>query len=90
VACDSAKINAHFHTKRITAKLGAKLSVQLRYPNTAHWIMVNGTTAMTCGKKAFLLKENQSACTQPNLSIASEIQEAASGNDRTASRYLLG
>ena len=46
--------------KRITVKLGAKLSVQMHHHRAEHWIVVSGTAKVTNGDKEIMLTENQS------------------------------
>ena len=46
--------------KRITVKLGAKLSVQKHHHRAEHWVIVRGTAKVTKGNETILLSENQS------------------------------
>ena len=49
-----------FQVKRIIVNPGASLSLQMHHHRAEHWIVVNGTAAVTCGDKEFLLSENES------------------------------
>ena len=44
----------------ITVNPGAKLSLQMHHKRAEHWIVVSGTAQVTCGKKIYPLRENQS------------------------------
>jgi mannose-1-phosphate guanylyltransferase/mannose-6-phosphate isomerase len=49
-----------FQVKRITVKPGGQLSLQMHYHRAEHWIVVQGTAIVQCGKKRVLLNENES------------------------------
>jgi mannose-1-phosphate guanylyltransferase/mannose-6-phosphate isomerase len=49
-----------FQVKRIIVNPGAALSLQMHNHRAEHWIMVNGAATVTCGKKQFMLSENES------------------------------
>lgn len=57
---DSIDTGKRYQVKRITVKLGAKLSVQMHHHRAEHWIVVSGTAQVTIGEKEFLVTENQS------------------------------
>jgi mannose-6-phosphate isomerase-like protein (cupin superfamily) len=46
--------------KRIVVYPGAKLSLQMHYHRSEHWIVAQGTAKITNGDKAIILKENES------------------------------
>ncbi|NGZ06926.1 MAG: mannose-1-phosphate guanylyltransferase/mannose-6-phosphate isomerase [Magnetococcales bacterium] len=58
---DTIDAEGRFKVKRIQVKPGARLSLQKHHHRAEHWIVVKGTAEVTCGKKTFLLTENQSA-----------------------------
>lgn len=49
-----------FKAKRIVVKPGGKLSLQMHYHRSEHWIVISGTGKITLGDKQFLLRENES------------------------------
>lgn len=49
-----------FRCKHILVKPGSKLSLQQHWHRSEHWIVVTGTAVVTCGKKTFVLRENES------------------------------
>lgn len=49
-----------FKIKRISVKPGARLSLQMHYHRSEHWIVVQGTACVTSGENVFLLRENES------------------------------
>ncbi|MEG3639722.1 mannose-1-phosphate guanylyltransferase/mannose-6-phosphate isomerase [Magnetococcus sp. PR-3] len=49
-----------FQVKRIMVKPGAKLSLQMHYHRSEHWVVVKGTALVTRGEDDILLKENES------------------------------
>jgi len=49
-----------YKIKRIVVKPGHKLSHQLHYHRSEHWIIVKGTAKVTLGKKASIVHENES------------------------------
>ena len=58
---DSIDSGIGFQVKRIFVNPGAKLSLQKHGKRAEHWVIVKGIASITCGKKVFQLKENQSA-----------------------------
>jgi len=58
---DSIDSGIGFQVKRIFVSPGAKLSLQKHEKRAEHWVIVKGIALITCGKKVFQLKENQSA-----------------------------
>ncbi|GBE03788.1 MAG TPA: mannose-1-phosphate guanylyltransferase/mannose-6-phosphate isomerase [Nitrospirae bacterium] len=46
--------------KRIVVYPGAKLSLQMHYHRSEHWIVAQGTAKITNGDQVFILKENES------------------------------
>ena len=57
---DNLDEGGRFKVKRIQVKPGASLSLQKHQHRAEHWVVVNGTAAITCGDKTILLSENQS------------------------------
>ena len=57
---DSIDFGEGFQVKRISVNPGAKLSLQKHHKRAEHWVIVKGHATITCGKKKFKLKENQS------------------------------
>jgi len=57
---DSIDIGEGFQVKRIFVNPGAKLSLQKHKKRAEHWVIVKGIALITCGKKVFQLKENES------------------------------
>jgi mannose-6-phosphate isomerase len=57
--------------KRIEVKPGHRLSLQMHYHRSEHWIVVCGTAMVTCDDKKEILHSNQStyvpACTKHRL-----------------------
>ena len=49
-----------FQVKRISVKVGAKLSLQRHHHRSEHWVVVKGTARVTRGEEVFLLSENHS------------------------------
>jgi len=49
-----------FQIKRLTVKPGVKLSLQMHYHRSEHWVVVSGTAKVTCGEEIFLVHENES------------------------------
>jgi mannose-1-phosphate guanylyltransferase len=58
---DSIDSGQGFQVKRISVNPGSKLSLQKHQHRSEHWVVINGIAQVTCGKKVFKLKENQSA-----------------------------
>jgi mannose-1-phosphate guanylyltransferase/mannose-6-phosphate isomerase len=52
--------NKHSKIKRIVVYSGAKLSLQMHYHRSEHWIVAQGTAKITNGDKIIMLKENES------------------------------
>jgi mannose-1-phosphate guanylyltransferase/mannose-6-phosphate isomerase len=59
-AYETIDIEDRFQVKRITVSPLQKLSLQSHHHRAEHWIVVKGTARVTCGKKEFLLSENES------------------------------
>ena len=57
---DSIDSGTGFQVKRIYVNPGAKISLQKHKYRSEHWIIVKGIATITCGKKVFELKDNQS------------------------------
>ena len=57
---DSINSGLGFQVKRILVNPGAKLSLQKHTKRAEHWVIVKGIAQITCGKKTFQLKENES------------------------------
>ena len=51
---------AGFQAKRILVNPGSKLSLQKHMHRAEHWVVVSGIAKITCGKKTYNLKKNQS------------------------------
>ena len=49
-----------FKIKRIEVKPGAKLSLQMHYHRSEHWIVVSGMAKVVNGEKEILVNTNQS------------------------------
>jgi len=54
-----------FKIKRLTVKPGEKLSLQMHYHRSEHWIVVKGTARVTRDNEVFLLRENESTFILP-------------------------
>lgn len=50
----------YFKIKRIVVNPGAKLSMQMHYHRSEHWVVVSGTARITNGEQEIYLEENQS------------------------------
>ena len=50
-----------YKIKRIVVKPGAKLSLQIHYHRSEHWVVVKGTAKVTIGDKVMYVHENESA-----------------------------
>lgn len=57
---ESIDNGTRYQVKRITVKPGEKLSVQMHYHRSEHWIVVSGTAKVGIDDKEVLLTENQS------------------------------
>lgn len=53
-------VGANFCVKKICVKPHSKLSLQLHYHRSEHWIIVKGKAKITLGDEKFLKKENES------------------------------
>ncbi len=51
---------ARFKVKRIVVNPGQKLSLQMHYHRSEHWVVVSGTAKVTIGDEEKLLHENES------------------------------
>ena len=49
-----------YKIKRIEVKPGHRLSLQMHYHRSEHWIVVSGTAKVTCGDNISILSSNQS------------------------------
>ncbi|WP_204105474.1 MULTISPECIES: phosphomannose isomerase type II C-terminal cupin domain [Spirulina sp. CCY15215] len=49
-----------YKIKRIEVKPGHRLSLQMHYHRSEHWIVVSGTAKVTCGENISILSSNQS------------------------------
>lgn len=49
-----------YKIKRIEVKPGHRLSLQMHYHRSEHWIVVSGTAKVTCGDKEVVIHQNQS------------------------------
>jgi mannose-6-phosphate isomerase len=60
-----------YKIKRIEVKPGHRLSLQMHYHRSEHWIVVSGTAKVTCADQEVLLTNNQSTylpqCTNHRL-----------------------
>jgi mannose-1-phosphate guanylyltransferase / mannose-6-phosphate isomerase len=56
----TVELGERYQVKRITVNPGAKLSLQKHYHRAEHWVVVNGTAAITRDGETMLLKENES------------------------------
>lgn len=60
-----------YKIKRIEVKPGHRLSLQMHYHRSEHWVVVSGTAKVTCGDKEEILENNQSTyvpqCTSHRL-----------------------
>ena len=50
----------YYKIKRIVVKPGQKLSMQMHYHRSEHWVIIAGTAKITNGDQEFCLEENQS------------------------------
>ena len=57
---DTIEFGNGFQVKLIVVNPGCKLSLQKHEQRSEHWVVVKGVALVTCGKKTFKLKENQS------------------------------
>ncbi|AOX03332.1 mannose-6-phosphate isomerase [Moorena producens PAL-8-15-08-1] len=49
-----------YKIKRIEVKPGHRLSLQMHYHRSEHWIVVSGTAKVICGDKEEIVHQNQS------------------------------
>jgi mannose-1-phosphate guanylyltransferase/mannose-6-phosphate isomerase len=49
-----------YKTKRIVVNPGAKLSMQMHYHRSEHWVVISGTAKIVNGDQEIFLEENQS------------------------------
>ncbi|MFQ5456259.1 MAG: mannose-1-phosphate guanylyltransferase/mannose-6-phosphate isomerase [Nitrospirota bacterium] len=49
-----------YKIKKIIVNPGARLSLQLHYHRSEHWIVVSGTARVTAGERVFYIHENES------------------------------
>lgn len=49
-----------YKIKRIEVKPGHRLSLQMHYHRSEHWIVVSGSAKVTCGEKEIIVHQNQS------------------------------
>ncbi|MFE1746486.1 phosphomannose isomerase type II C-terminal cupin domain [Coleofasciculus sp. H7-2] len=49
-----------YKIKRIEVKPGHRLSLQMHYHRSEHWIVVSGTAKVVCGDRELTLSSNQS------------------------------
>ncbi|MCF2970143.1 phosphomannose isomerase type II C-terminal cupin domain [Synechococcus sp. Nb3U1] len=54
-----------YKIKRLEVKPGHRLSLQMHYHRSEHWIVVLGTARVTCGDEVVLLTSNQSTYIPP-------------------------
>jgi mannose-1-phosphate guanylyltransferase/mannose-6-phosphate isomerase len=51
---------SRFKVKRLSVKPGASLSLQTHHHRAEHWVVVTGTAKVTCGRRKYLISENES------------------------------
>jgi mannose-6-phosphate isomerase len=49
-----------YKIKRIEVKPGHRLSLQMHYHRSEHWIVVSGTAKVVCGERELVIHQNQS------------------------------
>nr|HAY4092800.1 cupin domain-containing protein [Escherichia coli] len=49
-----------FHVKHVIVKPGEKITEQVHFHRTEHWIVVSGTAKVTKNEVSFIMKENES------------------------------
>jgi len=49
-----------YKIKKIVVKPGAKLSLQIHYHRSEHWVVVKGTAKVTIGDRVMFVHENES------------------------------
>ena len=57
---DSLGKGDRYQVKKISLKVGAKLSVQLHHHRAEHWVVVSGSAKVRRGEDTFVLSENES------------------------------
>ena len=57
---ESLTTSDRFQVKKIIVHPGQKLSLQMHYHRSEHWVVVSGTAKIIKGDESFLLTENQS------------------------------
>jgi mannose-1-phosphate guanylyltransferase len=57
---DSIDSEDGYQVKRLTVNPGSKLSIQMHYHRSEHWVVVNGQARVTNGEEVFLLNKNES------------------------------
>lgn len=57
---DTIDSGERYQVKRITVKPGGKLSLQMHYYRSEHWIVASGVANVTKGENTFILNENES------------------------------
>jgi len=57
---DSIDCGARHQAKRISVKIGAKLSLQKHHHRSEHWVVIKGTALITLDDKEIILTEDQS------------------------------
>ena len=50
----------HYRMKKIFVKPGGRLSLQMHYHRSEHWIVIAGTAQVTMGDKVMMVHENES------------------------------
>jgi len=56
-----------YKIKRIVVLPKRRLSLQMHYHRSEHWIVVAGTAKVTCGNEERLITTNQSTCTAKKM-----------------------
>ncbi len=56
---------ARYKIKKVVVNPGAKLSLQMHYHRSEHWIVVRGTAKVTVGDKEIFVHENESVFVPP-------------------------
>lgn len=57
---ETVALGERFQVKRISVKPGHKLSLQMHFHRSEHWVVVRGTARVTCGERTFVISEDQS------------------------------
>ena len=53
-------VSSRSTVKRIIVDPGQRLSLQYHHHRAEHWVVVSGTAQVTCGRREFVLYENES------------------------------